>query len=1046
MFGKKKKSEDLTDEEIDSTEAEEVVNKKKPSGKDKMPTTAERIFHQVMPIVLFTLAVFLTWCLVIPSAAGKLGIWLNNFVRGVFSITAYILPIMMFVGAATWKKDAKTKRLFPKFFFSVLFLIAILVIYYIITIPYTERVFSISRFYSLGKELDGGGFLGSIVGYGLWKGIGTFGIWVFAIASVFLYFIVVFNVNIGTVLLKLGKKLKLSFTDYKEQRKEKIREYHEQNEENREREKAEEDIERANRRSASGNAVPPVINSDRLVSDGTAGNAPRRHLFSEEEDELLEDNIPTRRKLQEINQDIPQISAPRVTSFNGGRIIIEDDDEPAIAVDDDFDLSEIDRTLTPVKLPRGRRSRNQENSDAPVRKIKELQTVNDFANITEYSLFDTLTEDDEDEEEDVISEEIAETSDAPSPSHARDINQLVSLLDDDDELEDSHGEPEPLEEDDGITAETSYVDRSEKNIFADDEDDKEEILFDEAPSNDYSDIYEEDSEYIEEESEDTEEIITESKAFDFEEEEDEPVKEIIRPQPTSPQRPVPKKTVIKEYQFPPVELLTSAVRITDYAAENEDRERIEKLEKTLANLKLPAKVVNVCRGPRITRYELKTDQTIEVKRYARAINNISMNLESSGIRMETPIPGKSTIGIEVPNKVSSTVQIRALIDTEEFRSKPSTTTICIGCDVAGKPIYGDIAKMPHMLIAGATGMGKSVCINTLITSILYKASPDQVKLILIDPKKVEFNVYKGIPHLLVPVVTDMKKAAGALSWAVNEMERRYDLIEEAGVRNIEGYNSIAVNNPGSEVLTKIVIIIDELNDLMMMAKESVEGSIMRIAQKARAAGIHLIIGTQRPSVNVITGVIKANIPSRIAFKVTSNIDSRTIFESPEVSADKLLNNGDMLYFPVGFAAPLRVQGAFMSDSEVDAVVSFLRNNTPEGYGYDEDIWSDIELEAKKCEQNGKRTSDSGDEGVSKSGLDALLSNEEFCQALELAIDLGEISASKIQTELSIGFQKASRFVSNMEKHGFISEPNGQKPRKTLIDRNQYTELLNSMEI
>jgi len=402
------------------------------------------------------------------------------------------------------------------------------------------------------------------------------------------------------------------------------------------------------------------------------------------------------------------------------------------------------------------------------------------------------------------------------------------------------------------------------------------------------------------------------------------------------------------------------------------------------------------------------------------------------------------VGVEIPNSKPYTVRLRSLLETEEFATSRSKTVVCMGKDVAGQPVFGDIAKMPHVLIAGATGMGKSVCINSLLLSMLYKAKPDEVKFIMIDPKKVEFNIYNGIPHLLIPVVTDPKQAAGALMWAVEQMEKRYDMIEAARVRNIEAYNAKVLENPElGEPMPKIVIVVDELADLMLQVKNPVEGLIMSIAQKARAAGIHLIIGTQRPSVDIITGVIKANIPSRISCKVMSNADSRTILDM--AGAEKLLDKGDMLFNPAGASKPKRVQGAFVSDSEVESIIEFIKSQVS-GNVYDDQALEEINRAAQKCSKEkgsgGGRGYDDGEE----SSDGGLYNNREFLDAVDVAVSSGKISTSLLQRKLSIGFGKAAKFIDGMEELGIVSGPNGQKPRDVLITKDEWHEKLSRVSL
>ncbi|MBE6679252.1 MAG: DNA translocase FtsK [Ruminococcaceae bacterium] len=486
-----------------------------------------------------------------------------------------------------------------------------------------------------------------------------------------------------------------------------------------------------------------------------------------------------------------------------------------------------------------------------------------------------------------------------------------------------------------------------------------------------------------------------------------------------------------EYRFPPITLLAPPEKKKNEDVGAELRANATKLVETLRSFKVNVTISSVSRGPTITRYELIPEAGTRVRSIANLVDDISLSLATSGIRIEAPIPGKAAVGIEVPNRTVSTVTLRELIENSAFTDAKSKLTVCLGKDVGGSPIMFDIAKMPHLLIAGATGMGKSVCINSIITSILYKAKPDEVKLILIDPKKVEFNIYNGIPHLQIPVVSDPKKAAGALHWAVTEMERRYELIEEANTRKIEPYNEVA-RKRGMEVLPYTVIIIDELADLMMTAPDAVEDSICRLAQKARAAGMHIIIGTQRPSVDVITGLIKANIPSRIAFTVASQVDSRTIIDI--AGAEKLIGRGDMLYYPVGLAKPMRAQGAFVSEDEVEKITDFVKANVGENE-YDADIMERIEREAQAIGQSQKKGGGDGGD------LDEGASDPKLRDALEIATDIGKISTSLLQRKLSIGYGRAAKIIDIMEARGFVSAPDGQKPREVLISKTQFREMV-----
>ena len=496
-----------------------------------------------------------------------------------------------------------------------------------------------------------------------------------------------------------------------------------------------------------------------------------------------------------------------------------------------------------------------------------------------------------------------------------------------------------------------------------------------------------------------------------------------------PKEPVP------EYNFPPISILTEDKEGQPQNIKEELQENAVKLVETLRSFNVKTKIENISRGPTITRYELCPEPGTKVRSIVNLVDDIALNLATTGVRIEAPIPGKAAVGVEVPNKKQSTVHLRTLIDDEKFAGAKSKLTCCLGADVAGDSIYFDIAKMPHLLIAGATGMGKSVCINSLIVSLLYKAKPDEVKLILVDPKKVELSIYNGIPHLLVPVVSEPKKAAGSLSWAVGEMERRFGLIEAVGVRDVKMFNEVTKNDPDYEYLPQIVIIIDELADLMMTAPDDVEESICRLAQKARAAGMHLIIGTQRPSVDVITGLIKANIPSRIAFTVASQVDSRTIIDRS--GAENLIGRGDMLFNPVGAAKPMRVQGAFVSEADVEEIVSYIKNMNQKCESYSDEVLEQIEKEALRC-GSGKKGG-----GVAADLEEGMDGDEDpmLRQALELAVDSGKISTSLIQRRLSLGYGRAAKLIDRMEQMGYVSPPEGQKPRNVLITKQEFMEMV-----
>lgn len=466
------------------------------------------------------------------------------------------------------------------------------------------------------------------------------------------------------------------------------------------------------------------------------------------------------------------------------------------------------------------------------------------------------------------------------------------------------------------------------------------------------------------------------------------------------------------YEFPSTEFLNqNAQSKMNRDDKKELLSNANKLEETLNSFGVEAKVIQVTKGPSVTRFELQPSAGVKVNKIVNLSDDIALNLAASGVRIEAPIPGKSAVGIEVPNKELTPVFLREVIESEEFSASRKNLAFCLGKDIGGNCVVSDLTKMPHLLIAGATGSGKSVCINTLIISLLYKYSPEKVKLLMIDPKVVELNVYNGIPHLLIPVVTDPKKAAGALNWAVNEMTRRYKLFAENGVRNLEGYNDLVNKGKIIEGLPLIVIIVDELADLMMVCPNDIEDYIGRLTQMARAAGMHLVIATQRPSVDVITGVIKANIPSRISFSVSSQIDSRTILDCS--GAEKLLGKGDMLFYPVGESKPIRIQGAFISEEEVEKVVSFIKSQQQE-----------LEYKTEILEHMNNDTAQEG-EGV----LDELLE-----ESIRIVVESGQASTSLLQRRLRIGYNRAARIMEQLEEQGIISGRDGSKPRQILIDK------------
>lgn len=486
------------------------------------------------------------------------------------------------------------------------------------------------------------------------------------------------------------------------------------------------------------------------------------------------------------------------------------------------------------------------------------------------------------------------------------------------------------------------------------------------------------------------------------------------------------------YRYPPISLLDESKGVDTSLAASEEHTTADLLVNTLKEFGVSTRVIDVSHGPTVTRYELQPSAGVKISRITGLADDIALRLATTGVRIEAPIPNKAAVGIEVPNRVSSAVCLRELIDSSDFSTAKSKLTVALGRDIAGKIVLADLAKMPHLLIAGTTGSGKSVCTNSMIQSVLYRASPSDVRMVLIDPKQVEFGIYNGIPHLLVPVVTDPRKAAGALGWAVTEMLNRYKTFAENNVRDLASYNDLARRSETLQTMPLILIVIDELADLMMAAASEVEDAIIRLAQMARAAGMHLVIATQRPSVDVITGLIKANIPSRLALTVASAVDSRTILDTG--GAEKLLGKGDMLFMPVGSPKPMRVQGCFVSNREVESVVDFLKSSQENEY--DETIMEEIERQAENSGA-GKPKSKAG----SRDDLpDGDSGDELIPRAIEVVVEAGEASVSLLQRRLRLGYSRAGRLVDELEERGIVGPREGSKSRRVLITRQQWLEM------
>lgn len=1007
-------------EEKKQTEPQEESKSGKHEKKQPKGERPHGFWYQAGPVILLAIGTFLGICLYTDTGVGVAGVLCQRAFFGLVGWAAYVVPPLLLYAALRFRHDYCERSLLRKTVFAGFGVIMVAVMIYTFGIPDAQKQ-QFDLFYTWGLARHGGGVLGNYIGFGLNYTVAKPGTVIFMLLFIVLFALVFFDFHLGRALMALFGCIRRG----REQRSEKRRVYAEQKARS---------AARADRNSAAN-----------AFYGESAGTVPQT------EDAADKKETGDLRRTPDIGQDpflFPTGAADSGRQFYN----VEEDDTVFDAILDDSHAQQpekntpkkeknmsADLPLTAELLPEEERdaeeSFTQAAKEAKGRRIREL--AQEFEADDPFFTVEKMTEElphDEgkmpksegryafsfEDEKNFPSVEIISTD--PIPGTDEIPQPVVDKLD-------VAEKPTPVS--DGPVTPTGGA--IEDPLF---DDGMDEDVFDRTPV--FRPLPEEPSP-----------------------KQETPVapKQPIFAQEELPQEPVPPaedglqinqvhvishsgiesfedKTEAKPsftYQFPPLSLLHEEEALNSQDSDEEIKDKAERLLSTLQSFNVQARISCVSRGPRLTRYELVPEVGVRIRSIENLVNEIAMNLEAVSVRIEAPIPGKAAIGVEVPNNKYSTVRLRGLLDTDEFRTAPGKTTVCLGVDVVGVPVFADIDKMPHLLVAGATGMGKSVCINSILVSLLYKARPDEVKLILIDPKKVEFKSYSNIPHLLVPVVTDAQKAAGALSWAVNEMERRYDIIEEAGVRNIKAYNKSLAEHPERERIPQIVIVIDELHDLMMQAPDAVEDAICRIAQKARAAGILLIIGTQRPSVNVITGVIKANIPSRIAFHVAAQVDSRTILDA--VGAEKLLNDGDMLFLCPGMKmlTPKRIQGAFLDDDEVNRVAEYLRTHSS-GVVYDEEIMADMERESEKCNKD-KKGQGAMDLVAGEGGEGG--EEELFYRAVEVALENGKISTSLLQRKLSLGFGKAARLIDRMQEMGIVSPPNGQKPRDVLITVDDY---------
>jgi len=988
--------------------------------RDDVPAE-ESVLQQLTPYLFALAALLLAVCII--AGEGKIGGGIRGLFAGLFSGAAYVLPVMLLVRAMTWRRDLEDGAFAAR---SVcLGIVYILLAMLLHILGGGADVLTPSVHFSDGQYFVGGGVIGGLFGELLVRGFGKICSLILLFAAMILLILYAAGMTPRGVCIYMAYKIKVAL----DKRRERLAE--QQNPSRREQQRVREEEylrylrekKRREREFAAQNPemYPQNTGVPQMTPAPTVYHIKRRRVV-QPDDQIPDGRIPEPVKETNVPETDYHYEEPMIS---GGHIIetpvYPEPDEvpvsapkpvhpaPAEVTDTDGAVDEriFDEVMrrTRERIEKSRKTEGiRETAVQPEPKRKETVVTVDTATgeVIEEPAF---TEPDEDF--------------LPAELFTKEADFQAAADDGDDFVRTSESVPE--------TTDTVRLAATVSDVHAEETEEGYDV------SNIF--VNPEDAELLDKLSEAYRQ--NNSASLDVK-------RGVIA---DASDREAPKvKAVVPDYQYPPVELLTEDTSTGDDDIKDELQDNAVKLVETLKSFNVKTKIEDISRGPTITRYELFPEPGTRVRSITNLVDDIALNLATKGVRIEAPIPGKSAVGIEVPNKNQSTVHLRTLICDERFVNAKSKLTVCLGEDVAGDAVYFDISKMPHLLIAGTTGSGKSVCINSVIMSLLYKASPEDVKLILIDPKKVELNIYNGIPHLLSPVISDPKKAAGSLSWAVAEMERRFGLIEAVGVRDINAYNKITKDDPDYEYMNRIVIIIDELADFMMTAPDEVEDSICRIAQKARAAGMHLIIGTQRPSVNVITGLIKANVPSRIAFAVSSQVDSRVILD--KTGAEALIGKGDMLFSPIGAQTPIRVQGAFVSEEDVEKVVSYIKNMNPAADGvYSEEVLKQIDEEAAKC---GAGKKGSGGGGMTASGGSAEDDGEGedpmLKAAVELAVDSGKISTSLIQRRLSLGYGRAAKLIDVMENLGYVSAPDGQKPRKVLITRQQYMEMVLKDEV
>ena len=948
--------------------------------------------QQFLPYILVAIALFLSACFIMNAIGdaetpdehmmGAIGYYVCEGLFGCLGGAAYLIPILMINLVIFWKRCYEDGLLLIKVLLSVVMMLLISGVIHVAACHGSDLagVISLGRLYRSGADLEGGGILGGLFGYLLYKGLKLPGTIVLAVLTLPLLLMCLIGVTPAYVFGKIGRAIKSQWLKAAEERAR--REEEAENEAEAEAEAEEKRKAAINEKYRERRAKADEKKEKERAKKKKSAEPPVEEPMEEPEDKAMD-------AASDDTRDVPWDDA---------------------AEDENLVVNPRTGEVLGTESGNGKGSRGKSRSDQEPSAEDDSATENQTEESAGPPFYEEIGKSTTGKDTSVVERTAAESG---MPAREDDIDEPDSdaLLDDDVEMETD-------------TMEVGYDDDVDELIPASGV--KYEVITGEeglAQAGKKHDPYatvrilKSETAAVAEAGLSEEEVVISSAHTEEELEEAEPA---------------------KEYVFPPVDLLTKGSSRYE-ANDAEIAENTQVLREVLESFHIRVREISCSCGPTITRFEVKPDSGIRVRSIANLVDDIAMGLAKAGVRIEAPIPGKAAVGIEVPNADPSTVYFRNILETPEFRNHKSRIASCLGADVSGRPVILDINKMPHLLVAGTTGSGKSVCINSIIMSILYKAKPDEVKLILIDPKKVEFAVYRDLPHLYCPLISDPKKAAGALNSAVNEMERRFELIEEVGVRNLAGYNEVTAGDPERPPMPQMIIIIDELADLMMTASNEVETAICRLAQKARAAGIHLILGTQRPSTDVITGLIKANIPSRIAFTVTQSIDSRIIIDT--TGAEKLIGRGDMLYSPVGTTKPMRVQGTFVSDGEVERVVTFIKEHNEKGE-FDESFTRQIEIEAAKCAAGKKKGEQMSIEDFDGLGGGGRKDNEDpkFWEALDVAVGKEKIGTSALQRALNLGYGRAAKIIDRMEELGFVGpDPGTKQGRRVIITKQQLME-------